>query len=284
MATLPDNDSALALASFEKLRARLAALPPESLQPVRSDIRPLLIGAFSTSQAAREPLLAARLAQLPHAELAPGSAQLLDDAAWALWHARAQLDKAMQPSETSQLSAALVEQAAVLRERMLRVISYWFGDDAELGKWLAAANRKKPAHNELAPELLRFAAIYRERHEALKADPRHYKNEDAAVAEACAAEITTQLSAATADGIRLWTEQVARAHSLLTQVHADLRAAALYLLRKDPTALERFPELNARTAIRGRPRKSTETPSQPPPPMNAADDVPVAPLAEVAAN
>jgi len=281
MATLPDHDPALASASFDKLRALFAALPPDALLPVRADVRPLLISAFATSQAARETALAARLAKLPAEELSANSAQLLDDAAWALWHARSQLERAMTPAESTPLPVELTERANVLRERMLRVLRYWFEDDAELGKTLSLLARKKPAANELGPDLLKLATLYRERHETLKADARHYKIEDAPDAESTAAAISTQLNAASADGVRLWTEQLSRAQAVLTAVHADVRAAALYLLRKDPTAPERFPELSARTAIRGRPRKQAEaSPSQPPPVAAPVEPAPV----EVVAN
>ena len=276
MATLPDHDPALASASFDKLRALFAALPPDALLPVRADVRPLLISAFATSQAARETALAARLAKLPAEELSANSAQLLDDAGWALWHARSQLERAMTPAESTPLPGELTERANVLRERMLRVLRYWFEDDAELGKTLAALARKKLAANELGPDLLRLAGLYRERHETLKADARHYKIEDAPDAESTAAAISAQLNAASADGVRIWTEQLSRAQALLTALHADLRAAALYLLRKDPTAPERFPELNARVATRGRPRKSAEaSPSQPPPVAAPVEPAPV---------
>jgi hypothetical protein len=283
--TTPNFDAALASAAFDKLRARLAAVPPAALQPARPDLRPLLATAFAAAQAAAEPELQARLARLPAEELSPETAQLLGDAAWALWHARGELDKALQPPADPQLPAELVEGSGQLRERMLRVLRYWFEDDAELGKPLAALARKKPAPGELPADLRRLAALYRERQEALKADARHYKAEDAAEADRLAGEISAQLSAFGAEGIRSWTEQLARAQALLVELYGELRAAALYLLRKDASAGERFPDLLSLPAPRGRPRKSAGAPISEPPPVRAVESAPLveAPAALAAA-
>ncbi|GAC1343121.1 MAG: hypothetical protein NVSMB23_16550 [Myxococcales bacterium] len=256
---LPDA-SAAALA-FEQLKPRLLALPADLLQAPRPDLRPLLVAAQALAQEAAAPALRARLARLPKEEFDPAHLETLPAAAAALLHARAQLDAALAPPADPQLPPALTEGAEALKERMLRVARYYFEDDSEVGKTLAALPRRRSGPGELAADLRKLAALYREREAALAADTRHYRAADATDAEGLAGEIGARLSAVGGEAIRAATGLLARAQALLVASHDEVRAAVLFLLRKEPGAAERFPSLTALPAARGRPRKGSAAPA-----------------------
>ena len=254
-------DAVHAAAAFERVKPRLDSLPESDLAPARSDIRPLVAAALAAHEGALS--LEGRLARLPSQEFDPAIPARVADAAWALWHARIRLDHASLPKETD-LPAPLEITCTALRDRMARVCRYYLEDDETAGPVLAALGRKKmPA--ELAADLRRLAALYRERHEVLAGDTKHWKAADAEQAEAFASEITSVLSEVDDDGIRTWTLLVARAQALLVAEHEELRATLLWLLRKDVGAAERFPQLLMVPAPRGRPRESPGVPCEPPP-------------------
>lgn len=265
---LPEFDAALAAAAFDKLRRRLDALP-EPAVPARADVRPLVAAALAAHQESQP--LRSRLTRLPKEEFDPGTLDALKDAAWALWHTRAELDKALAPADP-QLPADLLERAAALKERMLRVCKYWLEDDAAVAPVLGSMTRRKTAPADLASDLRRLSGLYRAHQKVLAADVKHFRAGDAADAEAVAGEIEKILSAVGADAVRTWTTALSRAQALLLAVHEDLRATALWLSRKEPGAAEKFPSLAALPAPRGRPRKSAGAPTSEPPPAPAAED------------
>jgi hypothetical protein len=254
-------DAVQAAAAFERVKPRLEAVPEHDLGPVRADLRPVVAAALAAHEGALA--LGERLARLPVQEFDPACPARVADAAWALWHARARLEQASLPKET-ELPAALADVCVALRDRMLRVCRYYLEDDEAAGPVLAALGRKKvPA--DLAADLRKLAALYEERRELLSTDTKHWKAEDAAQAEGLAGEIGAVLSEVDDDGVRVWTAQLARAQALLVAEHEELRATLLWMLRKEPGAAERFPQLLSVPAARGRPRKNQGVPSEPPP-------------------
>lgn len=266
--TLPEFDAALAARCFTQLLPRLDALPGAEVPPARPDVRPLVAGALAAHAAAQP--LRPRLERLPAEELDRGCADLVRDAAWALWHARAELDRALAPREP-ELPAALVEAALALKERMLRVCRYYLEDDEALAPALAALGRARKGHGELAADLRRLAALYRERHAVVSTDTKHFRAADPQEAEAAADAIGKALSEVGGEAIRLWTVRLARAQAFLLAVHEELRAAVLWLSRKEPGAAERWPSLASLPAPRGRPRKSPGAPVSEPPPAPPAE-------------
>lgn len=252
----PDQEAAAAVAAFEKLRPRMLALRPDQLLPPRPDARPLVAAARALAQEASTPALRTRLAHLPKDEFDQSQVDELSSAAAALTHARGLLDAALAPPADPQLSAELAERSGVLKERMLRVARYHFEDDTVLGKTLAALQRKRTSHGELAADLRRLSVIYREREAQLALDSRHYRATDANDAEKTAAEISAQLSAVNGEAIHAATESAARAQALLVAFYDEVRAALLFLLRKEAGVAERFPSLSSLPQPRGRPKKS----------------------------
>lgn len=243
-----------AQAAYEALLPKLHAIAPERLQPVRADLKAVVAAARALADEALA--LRERLGKLPAEEFAAGLVDELRASVGALQHARTRLDEALSPPTDRVVPAELLDRATRLREGMLRVVRYHFEDDAEVGPVLASLVRKRTGPGELGADLRRLAGLYREKAAQLSADTRHYRADDAPLADRTAEELAVKLSGIDREAIRLATELVARASVYLSGVHAEVRAAVLYLLRREPGAAERLPALEALPAARGRPRKS----------------------------
>ncbi len=116
--------------------------------------------------------------------------------------------------------------------------------------------------------------LYREHQATLEADKMHYREGDAAEAEGIAAEAVQLAESRRGEAQTRAGEQVARAFALLLEIYDEVRAAGLYLFRREAAA-ELFPQLTALSSPRGRPRKSAAastaeprgetSPGEPPP-------------------
>jgi hypothetical protein len=263
-ASKPSDASAL-----QKLEPRLRAIPQERLTPPKVDAKLAALAALGVADRLAPQEVRARFARLPREEFDPAHLEDLRTAAWALWHAREALDAAVAQSTAQQLPAALVERGTGLKDRMVRVLSYYFAE--ELKKPLQQMQRRK-GNAELPADLSRLAGLYRERKATLEGDKMHYRAGDADEADGIAAEAAQLAAARRGEAGARAGEQVARAFALLIEIYDEVRAAGLYLFRRE-AAGELFPQLTALSAPRGRPRKSAAVadasaeapPSDPPP-------------------
>ena len=287
-------DPSAASAALQRLDTRLKALDPERLVTPRVDPKLAAMAALGVADKLAAPEVRARFARLPKEELDHAHLDDLRDAAWAAWHAKSQVDAALAaPGETS-LPAAAVEAGLQLKERMIRVLRYYFETDADIVKALAPLGRRK-TNAELPQDLAKLAKLYRERKGVIEADKMHYRAGDADEADAIAAQ-STQANAARRAGIEgRGQELVSRTFTLLLQIYEEIRAAGLYLFRRE-NASELFPSLTSLPSPRGRPRKSAAgapadaaapstdaPPSDPPPPSEMAADLPGRPPSAPAA-
>ena len=254
MPTAPLDPSA-ASAALQKLDARLKALPADRLVAPRADAKLAALAALSVADRLQAPEMRARFLRLPKEELEPAHLDDLRDAAWAAWHAKSQLDAAVAGASEPPLPGELVERAAALKERMLRVLRYWLEDDAGVTKQLAPLGRRKGSA-ELAADLLKLAGLYREKKSIIEADVKHYRTDDADQAEQLSAEAAKLSGARRAEAEARGGELVSRAFSLLLQIYQEVRAAGLYLYRNE-NAAELFPALTGQVAPRKRKAPAT---------------------------
>lgn len=273
MSTAPLDPSA-ASAALQKLDARLKAIPSERLVAPRADAKLAALAALSVADRLQAPEMRARFLRLPKEELEPAHLDDLRDAAWAAWHAKSQVDAALAAPGETPLPPATVESGLALKDRMTRVLRYYFAGDAEVEKVLAPIGRRK-TNAELPGDLAKLARLYRERKTTIEADTRHYQAADADEADGIAAQATQGTAARRAQIEGKGQELVSRTFTLLLQIYEEIRAAGLYLFRRE-NASEMFPSLTSLPAARGRPRKSAVEagvpPSDPPPPSLASSN------------
>ncbi len=257
-AAVDGSDSSAASAALHKLKPRLSALSGEQIAAPRADVKLAAMAALAVADRLAAPEVRARFTRLPREELDPAHLDDLRDAAWAAWHAKSQLDAALAAQSEPPLPGELVERAGVLKERMLRVLKYWLEDDAAVQKQLSPLARRKGTA-ELAADLSRLAALYREKRETIAADVKHHRAEDADDADKLAAEARALSGARREQAEKSGGELVSRAFALLLQIYDEVRAAGLYLYRRDANAAELFPALNTLSATRAR-KKQPEAP------------------------
>lgn len=264
MQTPPDTSAAV----LQKLEPRLRAIPAERLSAPRPDAKLVALAALGVADRLAAPGVRERFERLPREELKLSDLDELRPAAWALWHARAELDAALGAAQP--LPQDLVDRGLALKERMLRVLGYYFAE--ELKKPLQQMQRRK-GNGELPADLSRLAALYRERRDTLEGDKAHYRKTDADDADGVAADAARLEEAWRAQAGARAGEQVSRAFALLVEIYDEVRAAGLYLFRKDPECAALFPPLSAPPARRGRPPKSVASEAAPgePPPAPALD-------------
>ena len=248
-------DSGNSSAALHRLEPRLFALDREKLVPPHADVKLAAMAALGVADRVAPPEVRARFARLPREELDPKHLDDLRDAAWAAWHAKSQLDAAVAGASEPPLPGELVERAAALKERMLRVLRYWLEDDAGVTKQLAPLGRRKGSA-ELAADLLKLAGLYREKKSIIEADVKHYRTDDADQAEQLSAEAAKLSGARRAEAEARGGELVSRAFSLLLQIYQEVRAAGLYLYRNE-NAAELFPALTGQVAPRKRKAPAT---------------------------
>jgi hypothetical protein len=116
--------------------------------------------------------------------------------------------------------------------------------------------RPGTGHCDLANDLLGYARIYEMRADVVRADRKHCRAGDAARARELAGAVIQRLSAAMTPKARAAYDRYVRVWTLLMQRYDEVRAAGLWLFRKDARAQQRFPSLFAAARPNGgRPRK-----------------------------
>src|SRR5262249_31169079 len=125
---------------------------------------------------------------------------------------------------------------------MQGVCEYHFKNDPEIRPEL---DRLRPGsgHRDIAGDLLGYARIYGLRADVVAKDPTNYRPTDKADAEQMAGEILALLTAAMSPKARAAYEELVASWALLCAMYDEVRAAGLFLSRRDPKAQQRFPSL-----------------------------------------
>ncbi len=144
----------------------------------------------------------------------------------------------------ARLPVALVTEALEVEARMQALCEYQLADDPAIKPEL---DRLRPGtgHRDLANDLLGYARIYELRADVVKADPKHYRADDAARARELAGVMIQKLSTAMTPRARQAFDRYVRVWTLLCLRYEEVRAAALWLWRKSSRIQERFPSLFA---------------------------------------
>jgi hypothetical protein len=258
-------------AAFEAVRAQLATLADDELQPLNVDMTAAAIGAIGVADRAREPSLLARFQGLPPGEFDATQIDRLSELGWAALHT-VTLTSQLGGRGRAKLPADLVEHAVTLEARMQTCCEYHLGDHPEAGVEVARL-RPGMSYTDVAGDLLGYAALYYAYQAILSADTKHYLATDPEDAVSTAEQMytllgesaTIQAEVSAVDAQRVWT--------LLLRIYEDVADTGRWLLRSEPRRAERlFPSLFrlSRTGRRTRP----EAPAEAPEPVTAPDAQP----------
>ncbi|KYF92723.1 hypothetical protein BE17_33610 [Sorangium cellulosum] len=230
--------------ALEALASELDSLTEAELVTVRMDVEAATYAALGVVGFVSSPDVRARFARLPREEFDIAHLDELEPACFATLHALAGARAAGALETDARLPVALVTEATEVEGRMQALCEYQLADDPAIKPEL---DRLRPGtgHRDLANDLLGYARIYELRADVVKADQKHYRAGDAARARELAGAMIQKLSAVLTPRAREAYDRYVRVWTLLCQRYDEVRAAGLWLWRKNARAQERFPSLFA---------------------------------------
>ena len=178
-------------------------------------------------------------------EAAPGLLTRASTLAWASIHARRKFVLQTETQSGAKVPPALDESSRVLRDRMLRLVTYHFEDHPELGP-VVSFLRSGVGYLDRGNDLEELAEIYREHRDVIAHDPKHYRATDEADARQAAQALYRALGITRDDDDRDWSALQGELWPALKDAYADLRRVGLFLSRDESL----FPGLIA--AVRAR--------------------------------
>lgn len=245
--------------AFSDIKPELDRLTERELININGDIGQAAPAALQVVQQLNNPELLGLLKQMPRFEVR--WAEDLPKYIWAAWYARAQLHDVEAGESSAKLPADLAERARSRRERMLKLMEYYFDDDENVAPVLASI-RAGSGYRDLATDLVRLAESYDAHVSSIKGDAKHYRASDAREARRDAQTILLELGDNRQAGDSNAAAYAQRSWTLLSKRYDQVRNAVLYLQQDNPTAREAFPPL---VSIARRAAKSKPVPQAPPP-------------------
>ncbi len=232
-------------ASFLALEQRLLQLPENEIIQPTLRIRESARTAIGIAEIAGSKEWRPRFQRLVRSE--EWDITNLDDlapAGQALWFIRHNLDQFAATASNAKVPPELVQSATAIRTRMRKVCEFHFDDDPVIGPKLSYL-RSGVGYDDLADDLFGYASIYHQHAATLKATPKFYVSTDETQAVQVAERILTLLGYAGTKDTAHWTNLQARAFTLMIRCYDEVRAAALFLGRREPKTALLFPSLYA---------------------------------------
>ena len=264
---LPERAASQAEEGFQAAGAILAARGARAPEVPNVDLQDAGLVTLDLVQRLSAAEYARRLAQLEGVgEIAPGLLTRATTLAWASIHARRKFVLQSETASEAKVPAALDESSRVLRDRMLRLVTYHFEDHPSLGP-VVSYLRSGVGYLDRGNDLEELAEIYREHAEVIAHDPKHYRASDEADARDTARALYRALGITRDEKGHDWSALQGELWPALKEAYADLRRVGLFLSRDESL----FPGLIA--AVRAR-RASPAKASDPQPIDPVKDPVP----------
>lgn len=254
-------DPAAAEKAFSSLKSSLLALRTDRLTAVNVDVQRAAITACSVGRWVKQPEVRARYAALPVKEFKVAQVDDLESVALAAWHITIELLTAGSGSSEAMLPISLVEEATVVKQRMLSLLEYYLSDHPTDGKEVASI-KTGTGYADLASDLLRLAKLYRKHAAAVALDTKHYVATDEHDAKRHGMAIVKLLGDAKNVDEKVWTDLLARAWTLLNTTYDEVSAAGEWLFRHEG-GTARFPSLYVSGRAGGRPKKKAAAAGEP---------------------
>ena len=249
--------------AFQILEPRLLKIPEADLINPTVRIRESAHTAIGIAEIANGPEWRPRFEKL--AKSGEWDIAFLNDlapAGRALWFIRHSLDQVAATSSNAKLPAQLVQSATAMRTRMRKVCEFHFTDDPALEPKLAYL-RLGVGYDDLADDLFGYAGIYHDHAAIVKATPKYYVASDETQAVQLAERILTSLGYRGTKETAEWSALQTRAFTFMMRSYDEVRAAGLFLGRRQPNIDQTFPSMYAVTRGGGRTVSDPEPPVVP---------------------
>ena len=246
--------------AFESLRGEIEALPGDDTDAVRVNVQLAAAIAHSVAVRDREPARSKELARLERGGFYDvARVDRVAQLALAAWFAHARQLSRIAVATGAAVPEAVLKDAQQRKARMFRVLEYWVGDDPEIEVELAAI-RTGTGYQDLANDLEALAELYQREgvREAIAGDGKNYRADDVAAARKNVQAIFAGLGLAEDSDAKTWTDNTARAWTLLSREYEELRRCGTFIFGQSEDVSETYPSLVA--AVRAPPRRD-ESPS-----------------------
>jgi hypothetical protein len=206
-----------------------------------------------------------RFAKLPADEFDLNKVLLVEDLARAVLHFLTKSLTASAHASSAKLPVDLVTESTEVRNRMLALVKYHFGNHPVLGVEIADIARGV-GYPDIADDLPRLGNIYNmpELKTIIEADRTNYRPTDMAAAFRLSARIHEELGAQVNREVKDLQAKTNKAWTLLARTWDEVCAAGQFLYRKEPAVLERFASAHALGRTLASPSRAktpkTETP------------------------
>lgn len=231
-------------AAFKAARVHLDMLAPATIIQPNVDVQVAAVAALGVARGIDEPAIRSRFKAL--GKTGEYDARCIDDlaiAAQAAWYARHMAVRADAVRSDAQVPAAITEEATALRATMAKATEYNLGDDPRETDELAFL-RGGHGYQDLANDLLAYAAMYERNKKALALDQKHYRARDIARAQELGGQIIAALGESATAEQREWSDLQARAWTWLLRVYGEVQRGGRFLFAYDD-AEAKFPSLVA---------------------------------------
>lgn len=234
-------DTTTGKASFEQVKTALLALSADTVAQPNVDLQRAAMAALVLVDRAKQGDRLARFALLPAALFSKSALDDLERVANAALYVELESRREGAASTGVKVDLAIVQEATELRERMLRTADYNLGHLEPVARELADV-RLGAGYLDLANDCSRLAALYVAHEAELAVDKRYYEAADADRATSLAQKIRAEYRAA-ASRSGQYAELRPRVFTELTRLYNEVRAAAQFLFRSEPSVVEEFPAL-----------------------------------------
>ncbi|MBI5513972.1 MAG: hypothetical protein HY909_09405 [Deltaproteobacteria bacterium] len=236
-------DPANASQDFDALRPALDALDSQRLRAPTFALRDGAVAGLSVAAFALGPVVWPGFEALARAGLF--RLELLKDLprrARALWYARHKVETLLGTRSEVRVPTGIVAEAQRVRERMLKVLGFFFDEGSTVGTLLAHI-RRGTGYHDLADDLTALAQLYETHKTRIARLPEQFLPADRDDAQRLATAILSVLADDQGAELRRWTDLQARTVTHFLEAYEEVLDAGRYLLRHDPAAETRFPSV-----------------------------------------
>lgn len=267
----PKLDPKVGKEAYAKRAPFLQKIEPSTVSNPNYDATTAALVALQFVRAARVPRRLAQFQALD-AQLAPHSIDLLEEQAWCLWYLDSRYQSTAATTGGARIDVALADRATQARARAMRLLGYYFQDNAAMVAELADIHQGS-GYVDLATDLTRLAGHLDVHDAKLSGDTVNYRADDVALLRGLANQIVEQLNA---DRGNETLDLRNRSAAEMNATYAALKSAADFLFRNSPADLALFPTLRtAVIAITSKYKASPTAPAEPAP----VDALPASPPA-----
>jgi hypothetical protein len=232
----PDKGSA----ALELISERIAAYEVKQLVPRRGANAHLAgVRLVQTGKRIRTPEIRASFERLDNKDFDIVYIDLVEPSARAVIHLVAKVELLEVNATSVKLPIELVNESTTLRERLFKLLNYYFEDHPVIGPQLVFI-KGGIGYIDLSKDLSQLATLAKNNYDVIKDDKKHFRPTDTDDAFRLSSRIDEELELQTHAELKAAQTQLMRSWTLLNEAWDEVCAAGTFLYRKNPKLKELF--------------------------------------------